>query len=97
VWLNAVTKYIIDNDWHDKAFIEKHVNNFDAFVKGLEKYTLDYAETHTGLSKEEMIQVATMIKEAESTVVIWTMYITQQRGGSDSSTAIDRKSTRLNS
>lgn len=22
VWLNAVTKYIIDNEWHDKAFIE---------------------------------------------------------------------------
>lgn len=88
VWLNAVTKYIIDNDWHDKAFIEKHVNNFDAFVKGLEKYTLDYAEKHTGLSKDEMIQVATMIKEAKSTVIMWAMGITQQRGGSDSSTAI---------
>lgn len=35
-----------------------------------------------------MIQVATMIKEAESTVIMWAMGITQQRGGSDSSTAI---------
>lgn len=88
VWLNAVTKYIIDNDWHDKEFIAKHVNNFDELVKGLEKYTLDYAVQHTGLTKEEIIKVANMIHEAKSTVVMWAMGITQQRGGSDASTAI---------
>lgn len=88
VWLNAVTKYIIDNDWHDKEFIKNHVNHFDELVTGLEKYTLEYAEKHTGLSKEELIKVATMIHEAKTTVIMWAMGITQQRGGSDSSTAI---------
>ncbi|TDM03589.1 formate dehydrogenase subunit alpha [Macrococcus hajekii] len=88
VWLNAVTKYIIDNDWHDKAFIEKHVHHFDDLVKSLEPFTLDYAVEHTGLSKEEIIDVANMIHEAKSTVIMWAMGITQQRGGSDASTAI---------
>ncbi|RXK17507.1 formate dehydrogenase subunit alpha [Macrococcus sp. DPC7161] len=88
VWLNAVTKYIIDNNWQDQAFIDKHVNNYNELVKSLEKYTIDYAAEHTGLSKEEIIKIAEMIHEAKSTVVMWAMGVTQQRGGSDTSTAI---------
>ncbi|WP_414045077.1 formate dehydrogenase subunit alpha [Macrococcus equi] len=88
VWLNAVTKYIIDNNWQDQEFIDKHVNNYDELVKSLEKYTIDYAAEHTGMSKEEIIKIAEMIHEAKSTVVMWAMGVTQQRGGSDTSTAI---------
>ena len=29
VWLSAVTKYIIDNDLHDKAFVDEWVNGFE--------------------------------------------------------------------
>ncbi|MCU7557621.1 formate dehydrogenase subunit alpha [Macrococcus capreoli] len=88
VWLNAVTKYIIDNNWQDQEFIDKHVNNYDALVKSLEKYTIEYAAEHTGMSQEEIIKIAEMIHEAKSTVVMWAMGVTQQRGGSDTSTAI---------
>ncbi|WP_414051923.1 formate dehydrogenase subunit alpha [Macrococcus animalis] len=88
VWLNAVTKYIIDNNWQDQAFIDKHVNNYDALVKSLEKYTIEYAAEHTGMSEAEIIKIAEMIHEAKSTVVMWAMGVTQQRGGSDTSTAI---------
>ena len=34
VWLSAVTKYIIDQRWHNRAFIEQHVNGFDDFKSG---------------------------------------------------------------
>ncbi|WP_420496496.1 formate dehydrogenase subunit alpha [Macrococcus psychrotolerans] len=88
VWLNAVTKYIIDNNWQDQAFIDKHVNNYTALVEGLQKYTIDYAAEHTGMSKEEIIKIAEMIHEAKTTAVMWAMGVTQQRGGSDTSTAI---------
>lgn len=88
VWLNAVSKYIIDNNWQDQAFIEKHVNNYDDFVKSLEKYTIEYAAKHTGLTEAQIIKMAEMIHEAKSTVVMWAMGVTQQRGGSDTSTAI---------
>ncbi|PKE45127.1 formate dehydrogenase subunit alpha [Macrococcoides caseolyticum] len=88
VWLNAVTKYIIDNNWQDQAFIDKHVNNYSALVEGLQKYTIDYAAEYTGMSKEEIIKIAEMIHEAKTTAVMWAMGVTQQRGGSDTSTAI---------
>ncbi|TDM40579.1 formate dehydrogenase subunit alpha [Macrococcoides goetzii] len=88
VWLNAVTKYIIDNNWQDQEFIDKHVNNYEALVEGLQKYTIEYAAKHTGMSEAEIIKIAEMIHEAKSTVVMWAMGVTQQRGGSDTSTAI---------
>ncbi|MFD1708595.1 formate dehydrogenase subunit alpha [Siminovitchia sediminis] len=88
VWLSAVTKYIIDQGWADKTFIDEKVNGFDAYYKSLEEYTLEYAEKISGISKAELIQIAKMIHESDSLVVLWAMGVTQQLGGSDTSTAI---------
>ncbi|MGG0658359.1 formate dehydrogenase subunit alpha [Rummeliibacillus pycnus] len=88
VWLMAVTKYIIDQGWHDKAFIKENVNFFDEFNEVLEKYTLDYAVQETGISKETLIHVAEMIRDADGTCVLWGMGVTQNTGGSDTSAAI---------
>lgn len=88
VWLSAVTKYIIDQDWQDDAFLEQHVNDVDEYMESLEQYTLEYAEEATGMSQEELIDIATSIHEAESTSILWAMGVTQHGGGSDTSTAI---------
>ncbi|WP_274308532.1 formate dehydrogenase subunit alpha [Solibacillus daqui] len=88
VWLMAVTKYIIDQGWHDEAFIKENVNFYDDFKHILEKYTLDYAEEMTGISKEVLINVAEMIRDADGTCVLWGMGVTQNTGGSYTSAAI---------
>ncbi|GLC87022.1 formate dehydrogenase subunit alpha [Lysinibacillus piscis] len=88
VWLMAVTKYIIDQGWHDEAFIQENVNFFDDFKHVLEKYTLDYAEEQTGITKETLIQVAEMIRDADGTCILWGMGVTQNTGGSYTSAAI---------
>lgn len=88
VWLMAVTKYIIDQGWHDQKFIEEKVNFFDEFKETLEKYTLDYAEKMTGIPKETLIQIAEMIHQADGTCILWGMGVTQNTGGSDTSAAI---------
>lgn len=88
VWLMAVTKYMIDQGWHDEAFIKENVHDFGAFKFVLEKYTLDYAEEVTGISKETLINVAEMIRDADGTCVLWGMGVTQNTGGSYTSAAI---------
>lgn len=88
VWLSAVAKYIIDQGWEDQNFINKWVNDFDKFAQNLEKYTLEYAEEVTGLSKETIIKTAEMVHEAGNVCICWAMGVTQQKGGSDTSTAI---------
>ncbi|MEH7416917.1 formate dehydrogenase subunit alpha [Neobacillus drentensis] len=88
VWLSAVTKYIIDMGWADEDFIEQNVNGFDEYRESLASYTLGYAEEVTGISKETLIQMAEMIRDADGTAILWAMGVTQHLGGSDTSTAI---------
>ena len=88
IWLSAVTKYIIDQGWADEKFLKDKVNGLGEYVENLEGFTLEYAEKTTGLSKETLIQIATMIHEAKSVCTLWAMGVTQHLGGSDTSTAI---------
>ncbi len=71
VWLMAVTKYMIDQGWHDQEFINENVNFFEDFKESLEEYTLEYAEEVTGISKETLIQMAGMIRDADGTCILW--------------------------
>lgn len=88
VWLSAVTKYIIDQGWADESFLKDRVNGLDDYIKSLEKFTLQYTEEVTGIAEEELIKIATMIHQSNSTVALWAMGVTQHSGGSDTSTAI---------
>ena len=58
VWLGAATKYIIDNDLHDKAFLNDWVDNYEDYYKSLELFTMDFAEETTGIPKEQIISFA---------------------------------------
>ncbi|MBP1177450.1 formate dehydrogenase major subunit [Paenibacillus sp. PvR133] len=88
VWLSAVAKYIIEQNWHDAKFIEEHVNFYPEYLKLLDRFTLEFAEQETGISKETLIQVATMIHEADGTAICWGMGVTQNIAGSYTSIAI---------
>lgn len=88
VWLMAVTKYMIDNGWHDQRFIDENVNQFDEFKEVLNQYTLEYAEQQTGISKEQLINIAELVRDADGTCILWGMGVTQNTGGSDTSAAI---------
>lgn len=88
VWLSAITKYIIDQGWHDVKFITDHVNHYDEFLKMMEPYSLEEAEKITGITKEALIQMAEMIRDADGTVICWGMGVTQNIAGSHTSVAI---------
>ncbi len=88
VWLSAVTKYIIDQGWENKTFIEKWVNHFDAYKESLSKFTLAYAEELTGISQADLKGIAKQIASVDKVAICWAMGVTQHQLGSDTSTAI---------
>ncbi|MBT2659012.1 formate dehydrogenase subunit alpha [Bacillus sp. ISL-18] len=88
VWLSAITKYIIDQGWHDVKFITEHVNYYDEFLKMMEPYSLEEAERITGIAKETLIQMAEMVRDADGTAICWGMGVTQNIAGSHTSVAI---------
>ena len=88
VWLSAVTRFIIDQGWHARTFIERWVNGFDAYRESLAPFTLEYAEEHTGLSADTLRAIAAMVHESPRTCICWAMGITQHGAGADASTAL---------
>jgi formate dehydrogenase major subunit len=88
VWINAVAQYIFSEGRHSQAFIDKWVNDFDAYKKSLAPYTLEFAEKRTGISAETLKEIAREIVTADGVCVLWAMGVTQHCGGSDTSTAI---------
>lgn len=88
VWLSAVTKYMIDQGWHDEGFLQKRVKGLASYREWLEPYTLDYAKEKTGISEEQLIATARMMHDASRVCICWAMGVTQHVGGSETSTAI---------
>jgi len=88
VWLNAITKYIIDRGAEDRDFLSERVNDYKEYVRSLEAYTLEYAEKITGITRENLVRLADMIVEAKSVCALWAMGVTQHMGATDTSAAI---------
>ena len=88
VWINAVAKYLLDHDLAKFDFVDKWVNNFDAYKKSLEPFTLEYAERITGIAARDIETIAHEIAKADGTCILWAMGVTQHCGGSDTSTSI---------
>lgn len=88
VWLSAVTKYIIDQGWENKAFIDEWVNDFDDYRESLNKFTLEYAEELTNIPQEELKAIAKQVVSVDKVAICWAMGVTQHQLGSDTSTAI---------
>ncbi|MFC4456178.1 formate dehydrogenase subunit alpha [Deinococcus sonorensis] len=88
VWLSAVTKYILDHNLQDQAFLDQWVNGLDEYRASIAEYTLARAEELTGIAQDTLQQVAQEIVRADGVCVMWAMGVTQQCGGSETSTAI---------
>ncbi|MCU1384726.1 MAG: putative formate dehydrogenase [Acidobacteria bacterium] len=87
-WLNAVTRYLLDNGLANAAFLEQWVNGLDAYRQSLAPFTMTEASRVSGLSVETLEAVAHHIAAAKRMCVLWAMGVTQHTQGSDTSTAI---------
>ena len=88
VWLNAVTRYLLDHDLADRAFIDQRVNGLEEYRKSLDPFTMEEAARITGLSIDTLETVARTIAGSKRVCVLWAMGVTQHHQGSDTSTAI---------
>ncbi|PYX45542.1 MAG: formate dehydrogenase subunit alpha, partial [Acidobacteria bacterium] len=88
IWINAVSRYLLDQGLANTKFLNQWVNGLEEYQKSLEPFSLEAAAQQTGLSERTIRTVAHMIAEAKSTCILWAMGVTQHTQGSDISTAI---------
>ena len=54
----AMLKYLVDNNLVDQDFIREHTSGFDTAIDIVKDYTLEWAESITGIAKEKIKQAA---------------------------------------
>lgn len=88
VWLSAICRYILDHKLEHVRFLAQHVNGLGDLRQSLAPFTLQYAESISGISTDMLATVAERIARSQGVSILWAMGITQHCGGSDTSTAI---------
>jgi predicted molibdopterin-dependent oxidoreductase YjgC len=80
---NAMANVIIEEDLHNKEFIERATENFGEYREKVAGYTPEYAEQVTGVSAEDIREVARMYATADKATLNWTLGITEHHNGAD--------------
>jgi formate dehydrogenase alpha subunit len=79
--VNGLAHVILENDWHDAAFIRERTEEFEAFRASVAGYTPERVEGITGVPADELRAAAEMLARAKPMAVVWAMGITQHTTG----------------
>jgi len=83
VLLNALAQVILDEGLEDRAYIEAHTAEFDAFAQLVAQYDPRSASRICGIDEDTIRNVARTYARAGAAMTIWTMGINQSTHGSD--------------
>ncbi|WP_431915804.1 FdhF/YdeP family oxidoreductase [Nonomuraea jabiensis] len=82
-FLNGVLKHLIENGWVDKEFVDQRTTGFEELRQELAGQSWEELEALSGASRDDMLRLATLLGEARSAVLVWSMGITQHAYGED--------------
>jgi formate dehydrogenase major subunit len=85
---NAVGREIITNELTDDEFIREATVGFDEYAAAVDDYTLDRAETITGVPGSVIQQLAHDYATAETAQLCWTLGITEHHNATDNVLAL---------
>lgn len=78
---NSMANVIISEDLHDPEFVSKRTEGFEELRDFVRAYTPEYAESITGVPREEIIQAAREYATAERAAIIYTLGVTEHSCG----------------
>lgn len=73
----TIANLLIEKDYIDKAFIEASTNKFEEFKDFVKGYTMERAVEGTGLTEEQIFQLAELIHSGKRVSFWWTMGVNQ--------------------
>jgi molybdopterin-dependent oxidoreductase alpha subunit len=87
-FLNGVLKHMVEHDWVDRSFVDKHTTGYDALAAALAGQSWEHLEAVSGTTRDDMLGLARMLHAAGSAVLVWSMGVTQHEFGEDNVRAI---------
>jgi formate dehydrogenase alpha subunit len=86
--LNGLARIIINEKKLDEEFVTRKTDNFTAWAKSLEPYTIASVDELTRISKKDIQATARILAGAEEASIVYGNGITQQVNGTDAVIAI---------
>ncbi|PSQ02293.1 formate dehydrogenase subunit alpha [Halobacteriales archaeon QS_4_69_31] len=83
VWINAVTRHIVNNDLHDEEFVAERTTGFEEVKESVQEFGPDRVEEVTGVPHEEVVSAAETIAAADRCVFGWTLGLTEHSHGTE--------------
>jgi len=81
--VNAMMHVIIEENLHNKKFIQERTEGFEQLAETVKKYTPEMAEKITGVPKADIIKTARLFAGVDKAAVLYGMGITQHTTGTD--------------
>ena len=81
--LNAMAKVILDEGLADEEFIRGRTEGFEEWRRVVDKYTLEFAESETGVPGGDIARAARIYAKPafSGSCLIWGMGVTQHTNG----------------
>lgn len=86
--LYGIARILIENNWIDGDFIDRSVNDFDAFAGFVQAFTAERVARESGISAERQLEIARLIHEGQRVSFWWTMGVNQSYQGTRTAQAI---------
>ena len=81
--VNAIMHVIIEENLHNKKFIQERTEGFEQLAETVKKYTPEMAEKITGVPKADITKAARLFAGVDKATVLYGMGITQHTTGTD--------------
>jgi molybdopterin-dependent oxidoreductase alpha subunit len=86
--LTGVAKRVVELGAHDAEFLRQHCENWDEWQAALQRFEWDELTRKSGVSREEVDEIARRYVRAKNVVFAWTMGITHHAHGVENVEAI---------
>lgn len=73
----TIANLLIEKNHIDRAYIEEHTENFEAFKEFVKAYPITAGTEKTGLSQEQILELADLICQGKRVSFWWTMGVNQ--------------------
>lgn len=87
-FLQAVQRLLIEWDAIDHAFVEAHTSGYAALREQLLAADFEALVAASGAAREDVVQFATLLRNAKHAVFVWSMGLTQHAHGTDTVAAL---------
>ncbi|AGB36609.1 formate dehydrogenase subunit alpha [Natronococcus occultus] len=87
-WINGLTRYVLEHDLHDEAFVAERTKNLEELREKVEPFTPAEVERLCGVAPDELANAAETIATADSCVFGWAMGMTQHSHGTQNVLAL---------